>query len=136
MTRLPRVDRREFGRYRLPEDDGAGRTQLRDARGIRHRLVVRVNGRPVGRGHVDGIDDVFDADDDAVERTSLAVTIARSGVCERLLGIEIGPSPDGLFARCYAFEAGADGCFGRLRRRTECSLDVRTQAGMGFEPRI
>ena len=63
-----RVHPCEFGRDRLAEDDRSGFAQRRDARAVAVSSKAGEQRRTVFRRHVDGFDDVLDADRHAVDR--------------------------------------------------------------------
>ena len=68
---------RELGGHRLAEDDRAGRAQALDHRGIVVGRAAGVqHGAVLGR-HVGGVDDVLDADRQAVQRAG-GVALART----------------------------------------------------------
>src|ERR1700687_2448634 len=73
MPRVVRVARAcgmlegEFARLRLSENDGARGTQAGDAFGIDARTMAAIDRRVVLRRHVGRVDDVLDADRNAVK---------------------------------------------------------------------
>ena len=62
-------------------------------------MIGGVDRRSVRGWHVDGVDNVFDADRDAVQRTTRRLRIALLCFCNRAVGIEMGPRADCVLAR-------------------------------------
>src|SRR5215468_1058481 len=89
----------------LAEDDGASRARNGDTGGITSRAVALVDRRAHLGRQVERIDHVFDADWYAMQRTAPQPAIERTGLRERMIGINGGPSLDGVFAYLDALEA-------------------------------
>ena len=67
VARAARMGGGEFGRHRLAEDDRAGFAQRGHGRGVALRAPAGEERRAVLGRHVDGLDDVLDADRHAVD---------------------------------------------------------------------
>ncbi len=103
VARRPRCHEREFGGDRLADDDGAGGAQLRHQRGVHAGAAAGVErGAVLGRV-VLGVDDVLDADRDAVERPQRAagpaVRVERIGLRAGMGGVDRGEGVDLALAR-------------------------------------
>ena len=72
------------------------------------RPVAAVDGGVVLGRHVGRVEDVLDADGNAVKRAARGLAIERARLRERQLGVEERPGPDLLLARGNAREAGFD----------------------------
>jgi hypothetical protein len=81
-----------------------------------------VNGRaPFGR-HVEGVDDVLDAERHAAERPVLAVLVEGAGGGKRGLAVEMRPGVDFRFAYGDALKAGVHhGLAGGLSLADRCN---------------
>ena len=86
-----RVHPGELGRHRLADDHAARLTQRRDARAVAVSPKTGEQRRAVLRRHVDGLDDVLDADRHAVNRRKrLARSPAvRGAIRRRARGVEV-----------------------------------------------
>jgi len=89
---------RELVRVRLPDHDGAGRTQPPHRLGVVARYVVAMERRAVGRAHARGVGQILDRDRDTVQRAARRTTCelvreaarvtARLGVADGDEGVE------------------------------------------------
>ena len=85
VVRVPCLDRRgicELGRHRLSEDDSARGSGSGDASRVAPRAVAAIDGRAILGRHVGGVDDVLDADRDAVERAQRLCPIPFAGLLQ------------------------------------------------------
>ena len=83
----------EFSRRALAEDDQAcSAHEAHDARVCRGPMRLECL-RAVSRRHVIGIKDVFDADGHAVQRPSPWFGVARTGLGQRVVAIDVRPGP-------------------------------------------
>ena len=89
-----RIDR-QFGGDRLAHDDGAGLSQKRDGRGIKGRGAARMQHCPILGRHVLGVEDILDADRDAVQRAqrgpTAPVKVGIARLLQRILRIKMYP---------------------------------------------
>ena len=91
----------------LPIQDAARLACERDTGGIALRTAAAMNWRaPLGR-HVEGVDDILDAEGNTGERSAPAAAVECTRRRDRLIGIETGPGLDLVFARGDAFKARA-----------------------------
>ena len=68
--------------------------------------MIRIDrGSILGR-HVAGFDDILNPDGNAMKRSHRRDLIACTRLCQRQIGIQVGPSLDVRFAQVDAFEAG------------------------------
>ena len=67
----------EFGGHGLAENDGAGRTHLRDAGGVALRAMAAIDRRAVAGRHVGGVEEVLHRDRNAVQRSAGAAPCRR-----------------------------------------------------------
>ena len=104
--------RRQLGGDGLADDDGARPAQRGDAGGVAGRPASLEDGAAVLGRHVGGVDDVLDADGDAMQRAdALACPARRVGrlrLLERALAVEERPGADLRLERIDAGEAGAN----------------------------
>ena len=98
----------ELGRDRLAEDHRARRAQARHARGVGARAPPGVDRAAALGRQVRGVDDVLDADRDAVQRPARGLRVALARLGERGAGVEVRPRPDGLLALGDPLEARGD----------------------------
>ena len=97
----------EFGGDGLAEQHAAGLARQRDAGGVALGLAALVDRRaPFGR-HVEGVDDVLDAERHAGERAALAAVVEGAGRGKRRVRIDMRPGVHLALARGDAVEAGA-----------------------------
>ena len=88
----------EFGGDGLAEDDRAGGFQALHDFGIHGWAPAGKRRRAAFGGKAGGVDDVFDADGDTVQRTERlaggAGRIGCFGLSEREVGLDVSPGPD------------------------------------------
>ena len=102
VVRVPYADRHgagEFRRLAFSEDHHASATHQANQGGIHCRLKVLVDRRAIACRHVEGIEDVLDADRDAMQPASTRLRVASARLAERSFGIEIGPAANIRLAR-------------------------------------
>src|SRR5687768_11180836 len=89
----------------LAEQNAAGVSRDRDARRVPCRAVSAVDARTVLGWHVGGLDDVLDAERNALEDVVSRALVARSRELERRFDIEVLPSLDFWLACLDALSA-------------------------------
>ena len=95
--RVVRVDGRrrlvggELGRHGLAEDHRALLAQPGHAVRVAGRAPAGVDRRAVGGRHVGGVDDVLDADRQAVQRPARLLVVALPRRRDRLVGVDVRP---------------------------------------------
>src|SRR6476620_11029386 len=121
ISGLPGERHGELGGDGLAHNHGAGVSEMRHASGVGAGPVSGVDGRSVLRRHVGRVDDVLYGDWNAVERTARFLSVARAGVREHLLRIDVRPRLDGFLTRsdsCKTIFGELDGS--KLAGGNEC----------------
>ncbi len=102
----------KFGGHCLADDDRAGRAQARNRRGVAHRLAAPEQRRAAFGLEVGGVEDVLDADRNAVQRADrLAVAAAlveRARLRQRIVWIEMNEGAYPAVDRRDPLQTGAD----------------------------
>src|SRR5688572_21671882 len=94
---------RELGGRGLAEYDRAARAQRRHAMRIGFGDALRVQRRAQAGAHAARVDDVLDADGDAVQRAAGFLGVALPGLLESVFRVEVRP---GVHARLASLDAG------------------------------
>ena len=142
IARRTRVEIGELRRHGLAEDDCAGRPQPHHGGGIAVRAPPGKQRRAAFGRIVGGIEDVLDADRNAVQRTDrqpiAATLVERARLRERVVTVEMDEGVDLVVERRDAIEAGTD-ILGRRYRalrdllgRLRCGEGRRIAVGQSF----
>ncbi|MNS88621.1 hypothetical protein D3C72_1226020 [compost metagenome] len=97
----------ELGGHGLADDDGARAAAQRHRCGIQPGTMAIVDGRAVAGGKVRGIEQVFDADGQAMQRAAQGAAVEFFGLIQRSLLLQGGPRMDGVLALLDARKTGA-----------------------------
>ncbi len=107
----------KLGRDRLAENDGAGPPQGRDTSRIIGRLTPFEHVAAVLGRHVGGVDDVLEADGNAVQRSDalalLVLCVGGPGLLQCPIPVEKRPGLNRRLQRGDAVETGADEVLGQ-----------------------
>ncbi len=89
----------------LAQHHRAGRAREPDAGGIGRRSMAAIDRRAHLGRLIGGVDDVLDADRDAVQRSAHLGAVELARLAQRQLGIDAGPGVNVAFARVDARQA-------------------------------